>query len=200
MLRLIHTTTQKRKIIMSNLESALWELSDAITDHPEFEEMENAVPDFIESDISPYTIAGICKGGCASGSYMPAVIYADAIETMSEHGDAVLQYIEDTIGELPQPKPGESWSGMAVFFLSVAVELWAAAAQDELLDLMQDNIDTKQEELRAQFKEHILPLIIEQDSADDEPAINEGWNNWTDGLQTDGQIPAYVCNNITFED
>ena len=185
---------------MSHLESALWELDDAITDYPEFEEMENTVPDFIESDISPYTVAGICKGGCESGSYMPAVTYADAIETMSEHGDDVLQYIEDTSGELPQPKPGESWSGMAVFFLSVAVEMWASTAQEELCQLMEDNIDTKEKELRETFKADILPLVVEQYSADDEPAINEAWNNWTDGLQKDGEIPSYVCSNITFED
>lgn len=182
------------------LKAALWELQDATTDYDEFNEMENTVPNFIESDISPYTIAGICKGGCASGSYMPAVTYADASETMHEYGDEVLQYIEDNIGELPQPNTGESWSGMAVFFLTIAVEIWAGKAQEELCQLMRDNIATKEEELRERFKADLLPLVVEQYSADDEPAINETWNNWVDGLQKDGEIPEYVAGNVTFED
>ncbi len=70
-------------------------------------------------------IEAICHGGCASGAYMPAVTYYQARETMSEHGDDVLQFIEDYLGELPQPPKGESWSGMSCFFLSCAVEMWA---------------------------------------------------------------------------
>lgn len=73
----------------------------------------------------------LCQGGCASGCYMPAVTYYQARETMNEHGDNVLQYIEDQYGELPKVPDGESWSGIAVFYLSVAVELWAHSALAE---------------------------------------------------------------------
>ncbi len=90
------------------------------------------VPTWIEQDISPNNVAAILQGGCASGAYMPAVTYHTASETMAKHGDDVLQYIQDALGELPQPKPDESWSGMAVFYLSVAVELWANSAEAEL--------------------------------------------------------------------
>jgi hypothetical protein len=83
------------------------------------------IPAWIEQDISPYDIAAICQGGCASGAYMPAVTYFEAKATMAKHGDEVLQYIEDALGELPQPPADSSWSGIAVFYLSVAVELWA---------------------------------------------------------------------------
>ena len=63
---------------------------------------------------------------------MPAVTYYQALATMAEHGDDVLEYIEDTLGEIPAPKAGESWSGLAVFYLSMAVELWAGDVMSQL--------------------------------------------------------------------
>lgn len=100
-------------------------------------------PDWIEADITATDIDAICYGGCASGAYMPAVTYIDAQETMQAHGDAILQYIEDTFGELPAPPSGESWSGRAVFFVSVAVELWAGGVMSimecETFDLKEDD-------------------------------------------------------------
>jgi len=93
------------------------------------------VPDWIEPDISPNDVAAICQGGCASGAYMPAVTYHKALDTMARHGDDVLQYIEENLGELPAPKKGESWAGMACFYLSYAVELWASSVESELESL-----------------------------------------------------------------
>jgi hypothetical protein len=90
------------------------------------------MPDWIERDISPSTIASIVQGGCASGAYMPAVTYYDALRTMSEHGDDVLEYISDVMGELPAPRSDESWSGMACHYLSIAVELWASDVMNQL--------------------------------------------------------------------
>ena len=90
------------------------------------------VPEWIEQDIDTSQVASIIQGGCASGAYMPAVTYYNARMTMAAHGDDVLQYIEDALGELPQPSKGESWSGIAVFYLSYAVELWALSAECEL--------------------------------------------------------------------
>jgi len=95
------------------------------------------VPVYIDKDITGCTVASIIQGGCASGAYMPAVTYYDARQTMSEHGDTVLQAIEDNYGELPQPQAGESWSGMAVFYLSCAVELWAHGIEDELTEAIE---------------------------------------------------------------
>ena len=90
------------------------------------------IPAWIDQNITPYDIAGICEGGCASGAYMPAVVYDQALDTMGRHGDAVLDYLEDALGELPAPTARESWSGMASHFLSAAVELWAQAAADAI--------------------------------------------------------------------
>ena len=99
------------------------------------------IPAWIEQDITAYDVAAIQQGGCASGAYMPAVTYFDAKATMAKHGDYVTQYIEYAYGELPQPPTAPylrnclSWSGIAVFYLSVAVELWASTAHDALEDI-----------------------------------------------------------------
>ncbi len=82
-------------------------------------------PDWITQELDIADIQAIQQGGCNSGAYMPAVTYWQAKETMNEWGDDVLQFIEDQYGELPQPEHGESWSGLATFYLSIAVELWA---------------------------------------------------------------------------
>lgn len=94
------------------------------------------VPDWIGQDISLDDIHNILQGGCASGVYMPAVTYHTALDTMSDHGDDVLQYIEDAVGDLPDVK-GESWAGMACKYLSAAVELWCSSVQDEVKDALE---------------------------------------------------------------
>jgi hypothetical protein len=96
------------------------------------------IPKWIDPEISPSTIAAICQGGCESGAYMPAVTYHEALETMRLHGDDVLQFLEDALGELPRNTPNGlhlkavSWSGLACFYLSCAVECWASALEDTL--------------------------------------------------------------------
>ena len=86
-------------------------------------------PSWITQELSWSDVAAICQGGCASGAYMPAVTYHQARKTMSDFGDDVLQYIEEQLGELPQPPKTESWSGMACFYLSYAVGLFASCAE-----------------------------------------------------------------------
>ena len=95
------------------------------------------VPSWIDQDISLDDIRNILQGGCASGAYMPAVTDYQALATMEECGNDVLQYIEDAIGELPDVS-GESWSGMACKYLSCAVELWCASVQDETESALQE--------------------------------------------------------------
>ena len=109
----------------------LWEHDSPIKD------LGITVPNWIEQDITGADIAAILQGGCASGAYMPAVTYWQAKETMGEHGDDVLQFIQDTYGELPQPLDSESWSGIAVFYLSTAVELWAGSVEDEVREAIE---------------------------------------------------------------
>jgi len=78
------------------------------------------------------TLRAIVQGGCASGAYMPAVTYYQARDTMNRHGDDVLDYIQDALGELPAPADDESWSGMACHYLSTAVELWAGLTMNQI--------------------------------------------------------------------
>lgn len=92
-------------------------------------------PAWIEYDLTAMDIASICQGGCASGSYMPAVTYYKANDTMATHGDEVLNYIVEQLGELPAVPKFESWRGMARLFLSTAVELWASDIMGQLEDL-----------------------------------------------------------------
>lgn len=90
---------------------------------------ENDRPEWVESGLNFCNVAAICEGGCASGAYMPAVTYHEASATMAKHGDDVLDYIGNTLGEISAPQAGESWSGLAVFYLSMAVEIWAGEIQ-----------------------------------------------------------------------
>lgn len=96
------------------------------------------VPRWIDQGIDAATVISICQGGCASGAYMPAVTYHTARKIMGDHGDDVLQYVKDWHGELPQPKSGESWSRLAVFYLSCAVESWASEIMGQLEALDSD--------------------------------------------------------------
>ena len=96
------------------------------------------VPDWIDQSIAVETVAAILQGGCASGSYMPAVTYHDAAEIMSEFGDNVLDFLNYELGETPAPMQGESWSGLACFYLSCAVELWAENVRFEIEEMLED--------------------------------------------------------------
>jgi hypothetical protein len=88
-------------------------------------------PRWIDQDLPLADLEAINQGGCASGAYTSAVPYRIARETMNEHGCDVLDYITETLGELPDVS-GESWSGMACKYRSCAVEARASSAQDEL--------------------------------------------------------------------
>lgn len=90
------------------------------------------VPDWIQQDITPYDIAAIVQGGCASGAYMPAVTYSDALETMKTYGDEIMYYLAEQHGEVPAPPAGETWDGLACFYVSAAVESWANEIEPEL--------------------------------------------------------------------
>ena len=88
------------------------------------EAVQQQQPDWIEYELEQYDIEAINQGGCASGAYMPAVTYYKANKMMAEYGDEVFEMIEEAYQEIPQPPKGTSWTEMAVFYLSIAVELW----------------------------------------------------------------------------
>lgn len=90
------------------------------------------LPSWLSDDISPSDVAAIVQGGCASGAYMPAVTYHQALATMQEHGDDVWDYLQEQHGEVSTPPNDISWSGLACFYLSSAVETWALAMESVL--------------------------------------------------------------------
>ena len=106
------------------------EVTEALNDQPEWLLAMGGINEVSE-------IVSIYQGGCASGAYMPAVTYNTALLVMNEHGDGILEFIEGNMGEIPAPKQGESWAGMAVYYVSMAVELWVGdvVTQFELYDL-----------------------------------------------------------------
>lgn len=105
------------------------------------------VPGWIEPDITAHDVAAILQGGCESGAYMPAVTYHQALDTMRQHGDEVFDHLESAMGEIPQAtgRHAESWSGLACFYLSCAVEIWASAIEDELTESIRDEIEESHE-------------------------------------------------------
>ena len=89
---------------------------------------DGSVPDYVTKGLTFGDIEAIQQGGCASGAYMPAVTYHEALETMHRYGDEILERIEEAYGELPEvPESMRSWAGMACFYVSTAVELWAGS-------------------------------------------------------------------------
>lgn len=100
------------------------------------------VPAWIDPEIDGATVAAIIQGGCASGAYMPAVTYHEALATMNEYGDEILDYIENVYGYVPELSPASgSWAGIACDIVSSAVDLWAASVKDEIADALADDDD-----------------------------------------------------------
>lgn len=83
-------------------------------------------PDWIteEGGLELADILSVQQGGCASGAFMPAVTYNTAIEVMTAHGTDIIEYLEDSLGELPTVPHGSTWGGICVHYYSYAVELW----------------------------------------------------------------------------
>lgn len=113
----------------------LWDNNNAVTD------LGIDVPAWIEQDITPADVAAIIQGGCASGAYMPAVTYHKANATMAEHGDEVLDFINNEGFEVPAIDMNDSWAGYASKVLSYAVEMWAHSVQQEISDALDDRAE-----------------------------------------------------------
>jgi len=60
----------------------------------------------------------------------------------------------------------------------------------EMVELYAEEVGAiaSEDELSERFDEQVLPAVIDQYGADDEIAISEAFNNWTDSLCKDGEI------------
>ena len=115
------------------------------------------LPEWIDQDAMSTLgdLVSVQQGGCGSGAYMPAVTYWQAIQTMAEHGDEVFQYIQDALGELPTPNNDISWSGLACFYLSYAVELWASGELSGLAYTPPELTEKRAEQLQDIIREYV---------------------------------------------
>ena len=71
-----------------------------------------------------YTLAAVIQHGALSGVYAPCVNYNIAIKTMDEHGDSVIDFLDEFV-----PGYGDqisldhtTWGQICVQFLSVAID------------------------------------------------------------------------------
>lgn len=55
-----------------------------------------------------------------------------------------------------------------------------------------------EEELSERFDDEILPHVIEKYGEDDQPAINEAFNDWTDMLCKDGDLHDEQYNKYCY--
>ena len=119
----------------------LWEYDDVT-----LEDLGINLPEWItDTNLTPADVAAINQGGCASGAYMEAVAYSDAQQTMADYGDAVLTFIEEALGEIPELSTCDiSWSGMACFYLSIAVELWCSSIEYEVNELLTEREEAEE--------------------------------------------------------
>ena len=53
-------------------------------------------------------------------------------------------------------------------------------------------------ELSAVFDAEVYPSVVDQYSESDTVALNEAYNNWTDGLCKDGIISAEQYNDFCY--
>lgn len=94
-------------------------------------------PNWIEGKTTVGDLIEIVRGGCESGSYMPAVTYHQAAETMGEFGDEVTEWLEnygDPLSVLLEGAGELSWGGLCCKILSRAVEAYALTTLQDLFD------------------------------------------------------------------
>jgi hypothetical protein len=113
----------------------------------ELYDLDIEVPDWVDGDITVGTVESIYQAGCSSGAYMPAVTYHEAMHTMSECGDDVVDYLvrSDWDGEI-RIEQISGWAGMACHLLTLAVEIWAGEVWDSVLKAVKEREAEDEEE------------------------------------------------------
>lgn len=77
---------------------------------------------------------------------------------------------------------------------------WHRIDMLEVVELFaEDNgMIASEQELSDRFDLEVLPHVIEQYGEDDSVAINEAFNDWTDGLCKDGEIHESQYNSYCY--
>jgi len=94
----------------------------------------------------------------------------------------------------------ECLSGMEVYDMLQIPGIYQAASEhfnNVILEEYEDDNDDFRsfEDVQADFEENVLPYVVEKYGKDDEIAIREAWNDYTDGLCKDGEISEWAYEN-----
>lgn len=101
------------------------------------------IPDWVEQDITLDTCKSIAEYGCVGDQYGPGFLDYEAIQVMNRHGSKVFEYIEETLGKMPELSDDNfrSWGSLACYYVSTAVELWAS----QFIDLEEESEESGEE-------------------------------------------------------
>jgi len=91
------------------------------------------VPDWIDRSLTAIQLAGIYRGGCASGSFMPPCEFETARKVMAEHGDDVVDYLREHSPGFSE-EIGDSWGAFCSRLLCTAIDRWAEVNREKVLD------------------------------------------------------------------
>lgn len=134
-------------------------------------------------------LEAIQMSGCSgpSGFIYNNEIAKSVVELWDDMNDALTDYLD----EMGEPFAVES-VGQFVWF---ALE-WYAQKLASFLRGLPEMDDPTTESIHKRFNDEVKPMVIDQYGEDDEPAMNEAFNNWTDILCKDGEMSDNMYNNI----
>lgn len=143
----------------------------------------------------------LLRYGCQSGIVSELIYYYDTRAFFDKYSDEIFELLDqdlENFGQEPEIKGGDRKS----FYSWYAFERISQMIYDyfEYEDDDCNNEFLNEDQVKQMFFNQELPLIIEQYSKDDIIAINEGFNNFTDGLCKDGEISEDLYNEIYIDD
>jgi len=102
------------------------------------------IPEWLDQEISLEECLSINECGCGGAAYRPAIIHAEALETMAKHGDEIFEYLIETFGALPEVS--DNWRQMATDYVSAAVEVWCSQFDEDSEEEEEEGEEEEEEE------------------------------------------------------
>ena len=72
--------------------------------------------------------------------------------------------------------------------------------ENKIKDIIESAFEEIQDLINNDFNENLAPHIVKAYGTNDQSAIDEAYNNYTDMLCKDNVIPEWVCNELTHDD
>jgi len=158
--------------------------------------------DWFDEHLGDY-VEDIATYGCSSG-FPYITYYKDTTKIFDEFEDELFELVGEQAENCGYDNVFELLGGCKNLDNSLLsfknLMVWYSC--EELVHKVVETNEQREEEeklLRDQWPE-VRAMIVEKYGEDDEIALNEGFNDWTDALCTDGDISEYVCDNVTRED